>query len=370
MSDSSSLVEEDLDRYTIGFTENTYQAGLEPEICSPTPHDPSRGFTSPSMNHAGRHNRGAERHFLDRSTLIERKRSQSVTKINSSMLDLVFELTERRKSCTPQQSPRNINSSSQPTSPRTYNTPSPTSLASPLGKTLTHAPTNGVNQCLNRINSQIRSFDNSFSIRHPTQLSPLLQNMNLEKETGKKLSSTWSGSQFAPSKSVPPNTQTRFKDANRSKGVQGTRLSSDDDSKGLSSTWSGGHFVDHKRQNVSNDSSSSERLKFSDVVDLITDRKRSKGFDSDDDWDENKVSFKSVVNRLISQGRRKSMPEQKLLNRPKMKLFYCQCSYKERSEKGRMDNIRRRHASQANTGPLDFNKLRRQVTGSRCNTVV
>ncbi|KAL4233362.1 hypothetical protein ACF0H5_008044 [Mactra antiquata] len=321
-------------KYVIGFTENQYSQN--DEHLSPTPSDHHIGYTSLALDYAERSNRGEHRNFMDHSFHLDKKKRYSVGKIHNSILDLMFEQTERIKSVTPCLSKSAM---------ELYRSDSVLSHTSDVsGKTSSSLPLIEVQQ-LPPMASQDHLKDSFHSHDLFFGLPGLKDFENKNKKTMKsgnagsnqkrvqeehKFERNWTSDQTHKTikessnvtASTKGNTGVRTKlymectgKENKHKKVNFSRENTHID---IGRTFAN---VNSKTKNISN------------VVVMNTDARRK-----------NKCNLQR-------------------------KLSFCQSSYHERAERERMNNVRRRHASQTKLGPLDFNKLKRQLSiGARSYT--
>lgn len=357
MSDFS-LLDEEFDRYVIGFTENHF---IPSDTNSPTPSDHTPGHNSFALDFAKRSNRGELKIFLDHSFHLDKKKRQSVSKIHHSILDLMFELSERRKIATP------LLSKSAMELHRSDSRFSDVSNASM--KTVSSLPLIEVQQLppIIQPNRSMPSFSDDFfglpvaeglsgdkrkqekakkernkdklrkgNVKNQRQDSYVLKRENSQLTLKK------TNEENARSKENPDENnnldETETKD-NDSKNVRftigGAGIKTEDDRKSCS----------HKDTIECEDKWKAIDEKIKEVDEIV----KKKG----DSFNEYKGRYFSFENESAVR-----------------KMSFCQSSYKERAERERMNNIRRRHSSQTNVGPLDFNKLRRQLTSGRSRTML
>lgn len=358
MSDFS-LLDEDFDRYVIGFTENHF---IPSDTNSPTPSDHTPGHNSFALDFAERSNRGELKIFLDHSFHLDKKKRQSVSKIHNNILDLMFELSERRKIVTP------LLSKSAMELHRSDSRFSDISNASI--KTVSSLPLIEVQQLppIIQPNRSMPSFsDDLFGLpvvegvpgdkrkqkkkakkernkdklrkgnaESQSQDPPVLKHENLQ-QTLKKTSEERARPKENPDENNNLNeTETKDYDLKNVRFTIGdARIKTEDDTKSCS----------HKDATKSEDKWKVIDEKIKEADEIV----KKKG----DSFNEYKGRYFSFENESAVR-----------------KMSFCQSSYKERTERERMNNIRRRHSSQTNVGPLDFNKLRRQLTSGRSRTML
>lgn len=325
----------DVDRFTIGFTEIQFQAS--DEIClNHRNSEQKRVYSSSALHYAERSNRGKTKNLLDTSCHLDQESRRSVSKIRKNILGLVFELTDRRKSLTPlfrvqtarEATPRSSVSSVE-------------SLGSSLSSTIITV-------------QQLPPRDRPcrFDSVTPVQLLNADDRLN-------KLNNTARVKIAVPQK-PKENAFGKHKENEKERDERNTEIKQYQKNRFLKSTDSKSSKRGHKQ--VYNNVLAPAKIDLNAAAKHNVQEMKNKPVgnsepgihNSDRDVKETHHHFVRYCfkNRTVA---------------PRRRLLYCQSSYSERSENERMNNVRRWHLSQTNTGPLDFNKLKRQLTvgGSR-----
>ena len=297
--------------YVIGFTENQYYPSTHG---SPTPGEPRH--PSVSRGYAERCNKGAENMLSGASEVLERRRRKSVTKIHTDILDLMYELSERRK----------VNSPTPRYRPDLHAIESRISMYSP--------PLS----CSSRSSSS-----QSLPIIEVQQLPPLSQ-------------ASVSLPAINPEATKHQYRSTLRKDKSKlafptvSKQVSVTikkpKTSVIKDIRSCRET-----IKANKYPNYDNNFTVNEKIdKITKTKPIL--RRRNAG-----------LTILQNINphRFVGKYARTSASKNKNI----ANMSYCQCSYSERAEKDRIENVMRRYSSKTNAGPLDFTKLQRQIERSK-----
>ena len=307
MSEDSTDVSLSEYMYVIGFTENKYYPAKHG---SPTPGE-SR-HSSLARGRAERCNKGAEKILSGASQDLERQRRKSVTKIHTDILDLMYELSERRKASSPVPRFRSEFQSIE-------------SRLSMLSPPLSH--------------SSRSSSSNSLPIIEVQQLPPLshptftLPSINPEAHNN-QFRSTLKRNKCTKLPRVNKDEQRKF--SNPISAVSNSNTVSRETIK----------VTDHiDKGTASNEKRDKQIQKPKPIL-----KRRNAG-----------LQLLEKVNSYVGRYSRKVPSKEK----NKINLSYCQCSYGERREKGRIDNVMRRYSSKTKAGPLDFTKLQRQIERSK-----
>lgn len=301
--------------YVIGFTENQYFPSARG---SPTPGDAR--YASQAKDYADRCNKGAEKILSGASEKLERRRRKSVTKINTDMLDLRYELTERRKTTSPGPKLR----------PDFQQIDSRLSMFSPVYSEESRS-----------------SSSNSLPIIEVQQLPPLSQaRFNIPSLNPEAYREQYRSN--LKRQKYPRLTFPNVPKENNKYGKKSEKFSKPNKGDEL------------KRTTVGN-------IQFgkikSDVAKTDTYQKQDTKAKSKPALKRRHAGLKLVEHLDSVYGKySRRIP---LREKTKLHLTYCQCSYDERAEKGRIDNVMRRYSSKTNSGPLDFTKLQRQIDRSK-----
>lgn len=351
---------ENYDRYTIGFTEIQF---IPSDTCSPTPSDHAIGYNSQALGHAERFNKGAENMFLDQSINLDKQRSKSVSKIHNNILDLVFELTERRKSTTPL-----LNKSLTGELPRVESrlsaVSSDSSTASSCMSLIEVQQLPHLQQSrysfpdidhesigLPDINAHQAKKSKQNKIRKNSIINENLNNSAISRE--RRLLQT---SVDAWKKTVKAKTKGNKALQSEKQSHNNTTIHRNDTDTKFSQHFKDVDFSTSKNSN--REDIGSKRNAPSDYLSqwhsittrLIEAQKLAR---------ENRHAFNEYRGRYLTPSSKNTL-----------KMSFCQSSYNERAERERVKNISRRHASQVKVGPLDFNKLKRQITLERSKTTL
>ena len=297
--------------YVIGFTENQYFPSARG---SPTPGEPR--YASNAKGYADRCNKGAEKILSGASEKLEIRRRKSVTKIHTDMLDLRYELSERRKTTSPGPKFR----------PDLQQIDSRLSMFSPLFSEDSRS-----------------SSSNSLPIIEVQQLPPLSQarfnipSMNTEAYREQYRSNL-------KRQKYPRFTFPNVPKENSKYGKKSDKLSKMNKVDELKRTTAGNILFGKNKSDVTKPDRNMQRD--TKVKSKPALKRRNAGLKLVEHLD----TVYGKYSRRIP-----------LREKTKLHLTYCQCSYDERAEKGRIDNVMRRYSSKTNSGPLDFTKLQRQI---------
>ena len=301
--------------YVIGFTENQYYPTTHG---SPTPGEPRHSTLA--RGYAERCNKGAEKILSGASEVLERRRRKSVTKIHTDMLDLVYELSERRKATSP--APKFRRDLQMIESRLSMYSP-------PLS-------------CSSRSSSS-----NSLPIIEVQQLPPLFQaNISLpaiNPEVNKyQFRSTLRKDK---SKSTFPTFSKVSKTINKPKNLTAADRAQREMIKTKQKENPDNAFIETEKT----DFFKSNEIRPKPIL-----KRRNAGLTFLENLNSNRFVGKYARTNY-------NMPKGKHLR----DMSYCQSSYKERAERDRIDNVMRRYSSKTNAGPLDFTKLQRQIERSK-----
>ena len=336
----------EFEKYIIGFTENQYS---KPKEQSTSPVDQPSRHPSLSRNYAERSNKAAENMFQDLSNILDRQKTKYVSKINVNRLDLVFELTERRKNSN--QSQRTMNSDSfsrndsrmsacsvecdtmAPVLPSTF----PAILVQQLPPL--SQPTNTL-LCLPDIHIKPASV-----VKKPKKKKETIKGNNLDRNPESFISKI--------PKLVHISNDGRRKLSQKNREINDDRVKPDNVKK-TERVPDSEHCEDPSQDQIQkNNNKGAKFVKWQNLTDKIIDSIK----DTKD----------PLLDKLVYR-RQRSMS--KSLEGHLLRSSFCQSSYQERADKQRAFNIRKRHSLQTKTGPLDFNKLRRQIEFSRSRTML
>ena len=303
--------------YVIGFTENQYFPSARG---SPTPGEAK--YASQARGYAERCNKGAEKILSGASEVLERRRRKSVTKIHTDMLDLMYELTERRKTTSPGPKFR----------PDFQRIDSRLSVFSPVMSEDSRS-----------------SSSSSLPIIEVQQLPPLSQAkfsfpaINPEAQR-QPYRSTLKRNKY-PRLTFPNVTKQNNKYGKKpEKFVRTDRGKTSELKLTPASSFQAGKYNSEGTQTDLN-KQQDITVKQNPVL-----KRRNAG-----------LKLVEHLDTIYGKYSRK-IP---LREKTKLHLTYCQCSYDERAEKGRIDNVMRRYSSKTKSGPLDFTKLQRQIDRSK-----
>lgn len=343
------------DRYVIGFTENHF---IPVDTNSPTPSDHTVGYNTVALDYAERSNRCERRNFLDHSCSLDKQRKLSVNKIHTDILHLAFELSERRKVTTPCLSKsvmevRRLDSRLSDVSDISIKTASSLPLIEvqhlpPLIQTAHSHP----------------SINNDF-FRLPDVVG-ILKESGRDTETskqGKKSGrrrnnkrTTTGQDTNEPHMRVDVTIQT-FKHIKEQKSRLERTINDIDKEKD-------GARKEHDSRNVTFTTEPNEKGDIIDINDGCEQPEVLGDIDICSAMDDKLKDAEAIARKegdsLYAYKGRYHHDDVNL-----RKMSFCQSSYQERADRERMNNIRRRHSSDAKLGPLDFNRLRRQLTNGR-----
>lgn len=335
--------------YTIGFTENHFQVTDSPAVKQT---DQNRVYSSPALDYAERYNRGKAKHFHDHTCHLDKQRTRCVSKIHHDILNLMFELSERRKSAVP------------------FNRSTTALTIADLRRAASRASTTS---------SESDVTSSSAPVIHVQQLPPLGRPGRISPSYAGRVRGGGPEIISPCDKGEPTYAASSFRKTchtGKRKGVFNKKSNSDDAKvKGSASKTtqvakvqiSDRHSaccVHEDKSNLTKQWNKTHKTK-----------EMNSGAHNSQQTHTNLLKEKTVVTKPRFREQNKSGMVQN--NKPKyfygfrntctsvVKRKFCASPYQERAERERIYNIRRWHVSQTNTGPLDFNKLRRQLVARR-----
>jgi hypothetical protein len=358
---SDIKLDEEFERYVIGFTENHF---IPSGAFSPTPSDHAIGYNTFALGFAEKSNRGESKIFQDHSVHLDRQKRHSVSKIHTSILDLMSELSERRKVATPLLSKSAM---------ELYRPDSTTSnLSDSSFKSSSSLPMIEVQQ-LPPLMRSASSFPALASGDYGLPDIDGHQNdsINAKKKKNHKNKSKNQRNRYTSSATKQQNSQgptkletvvTELIKKNKEKTVSKDKDNADE-KKANGKTETNENDSRNVRFKIGDDNleqgASSQETEHAEKSEqpnkwkIIYEKLRDAMIQVKERGD----SFNAYRGRYFSSDSKAR------------KMSFCQSSYKERAERERMQNIRRRHSSQTNVGPIDFNKLRRQLTIGKSKTM-
>lgn len=332
--------------YTIGFTENHFHVTDSPAV---TQNDQNRVYSSSAIDYAERYNRGKAKHFHDHTCHLDKQRTRCVSKIHHDILNLMFELSERRKSAVPFN--RSTTALTIADLRRASSRASSTSSDSDV--TSSSAPVIHVQQLppLGRPGRLSPSYTGRVIGGLPEIVSPCekgepayaASSVRETCYTGKRI-----GVSSKKSSSEEAKIKGSYSKTNRVTKVQLTDRHSaccahEVDKSILTKQWNKKHKTKEMNSGAHNGQQTHTNLNEEKTV--VT-KSRFREHNKSNIVQNNKPKY-------FYGFRNKSTPV--------AKKRFCVSPHQERAERERIYNIRRWHVSQTNTGPLDFNKLRRQL---------
>ena len=330
----------DVDRFTIGFTEIQYQASRE--LVHHQNSEEKRVYSSPALHYAARSNCGESKTLQDQSGHIEKQRGRSVSKIQNDMLGLVFELSERKRASPTLPRPQTVPDFHADTARSSFSSVGSADSALSTIITVQQLPPKGrpcsfperTSSTVNVTSSKTKKFS---LIKNKKESLHEHDNCVLAHLKGKPKSSKVMNNDITGEDS--DNSQVKVNITNKSEfennDVNGCSMNSNTASILKSITLA---------DNASPPGKNTEIPRRSQVVFRDLPRRRSTE-EKLSNLDQNYIRYRFQNRSSL----------------PKRRVAFCHGTYIERSERERMDNIRRRHISQTNTGSLDFNKIKKQL---------
>ena len=326
--------------YVIGFTENQYFPSTRG---SPIPGEPRYASQAKGYAYADRCNKGAEKILSGASEKLERSRRKSVTKIHTDMLDLRYELTERRKTTSPgpkfrsdfQQMDSRLSMFSPGARfrPEFLQMDSRLSMFSPVMSEDSRS-----------------SSSNSLPIIEVQQLPPLSQARfnNIPSVNPEAFRD-----QYRSTLRRPKYPRLTFPNVSKENAKHGKKSDKFSKAKKAGNTDLKHHFANNNQTGKSK----------ADVTKTDANTRQDVKAKSKPALKRRNAGLRLVEHLDTIYGKyARRLP---LREKTKLHLTYCQCSYDERAEKDRIDNVMRRYSSKTNSGPLDFTKLQRQIDRSK-----
>lgn len=356
-----NLFDEDFDRYVIGFTENHF---IPADTNSPTPSDHTVGYNTVALDYAERSNRCERRNLLDHSCNLDKQRKLSVNKIHTDILHLVFELSERRKVATPFLSKsamevRRLDSRLSDVSDTSIKTASSLPLIE-----VQHLP-----PMIQTAHSHTSINNDYFGL---PDVVGILKESGRHSKTSKK--DKKSGRRKKDKSAANRQNEDEPKTLENAE-MQTSKQINDEKSPLEENINDKNKDKENENKNIDsrNVTFTTESTKKGDIVDINEGGEQPEVLEVINVWSAMNSKIKEA--EAIARMKGDSFHAYKGryyndVNRVNVrKMSFCQSSYQERADRERMNNIRRRHSSQAKIGPLDFNKLRRQITMGRSTTL-
>lgn len=356
---SDIRLDEEFERYVIGFTENHF---IPSDVFSPTPSDHAIGFNTFALDFAEKSNRGELKIFQDHSVHLDKQKRHSVSKIHTNILDLMSELSERRKVGTPLLSKSAM---------ELYRPDSRSSNVSDVSwKSSSSLPMIEVQQLpplmrSNRSLPAIRYDENGLpDIVLPKDNFSVKKKRFREKHIVKRRNKDKS-----IAKQQEPEGVTKFETVVREvmKRNEGKKNNKEKENPDENKTNNKNETNEHDSRNVRFEigtNTLNERV-------MTTENETEMSSEKSNKWKTMYEKLRNAMNVAKDKGYSFNAYKGRYYSSDgkARKMSYCQSSYQERAERERMQNIRRRHSSQTNVGPIDFNKLRRQLTYGKSKTM-